>query len=393
MTLQKQNKVVRTVILVGILLTLIPFMTPRPQLASYALFAYYLYAIKQYLATQQPKQLYPLPILMVLWVNLHGGYLIGVVLLSITAVTFWLEQRNTQQDSDRKPSTNHLALIAVATFLASALNPDFIDHWAYPFYVLSMEATTKISEWHSPNFHTPYGKSFLAFLAMYIAFLAYSRKRPPLNQFVVPVFFIATALMSTRNIPFALISIAAFTPRLSDIDTTKLNFVSRPFHKLRNSYVRLTSKSADIGDKEYLFNWILIVLIAVIVPFLPKLPSPITYPEKAVDYFLEQKLEGNILSEYQNGGYLIHRLYPAGRVFIDGRADMYGDEMVSEHGKIMHGSAEWNEAFDRYDIDYVICSNDSPIRQLLLLKDEVKVLYEDNTHSILANNPQPANDR
>jgi len=123
----------------------------------------------------------------------------------------------------------------------------------------------------------------------------------------------------------------------------------------------------------------------VIIP-LSKISLPqVSYPRQAVDYFIENNLEGNILSEYQNGGYLIHRLYPSGRVFIDGRADMYGDKIVSQYSSIVNGTATWETLFYKHPIDYVICRNDTPIRQLLLQKDDFEIIYNDDEYSIVKN--------
>lgn len=379
------GKAVSTVLLIWLIFTLIPFISPRPQLASFMFFAYFLYAINFSIKTNTTKHLLSLPLLMVLWVNLHGGYIIGITLLLLATASNWLSVKSRSSQHPSKEITKQLATISLLTLFASALNPHFIQHWAYPFYVFSMDVTPMISEWQSPNFRAPYARSFLILVLVYVFFLAYNKKPPRIESALIPLFFIAAALTSARNIPFALISISMFFPKLSEIDTEKFKYLTNTINKLKKAYSTAASIGPEMGRKEHLLNWLILALVAVIVP-LSKISLPqVSYPHQAVDYFIENNLEGNILSEYQNGGYLIHRLYPSGRVFIDGRADMYGDKIVSQYSNIVNGTATWETLFYKHPIDYVLCRNDTPIRQLLLQKDDFEIIYNDDEYSIVKN--------
>ncbi|GAG27787.1 unnamed protein product, partial [marine sediment metagenome] len=53
-------------------------------------------------------------------------------------------------------------------------------------------------------------------------------------------------------------------------------------------------------------------------------------PVEAVDYLLKNNLPGEIFNSYDHGSYLIYRLYPERKVYIDGRIAMYGESLAKE---------------------------------------------------------------
>jgi hypothetical protein len=106
-------------------------------------------------------------------------------------------------------------------------------------------------------------------------------------------------------------------------------------------------------------------------------------PVKAVDYILEKGISGRLLNTYHYGGYLIYRLYPQQRVFIDIRADMYGDQFIRDYITIYFGQEGWERIFDRYHFDYVLCENNAVIRKFLLYRGDYRLAYHDSSHSVL----------
>ncbi|MGH9963021.1 MAG: hypothetical protein ACREBC_38880, partial [Pyrinomonadaceae bacterium] len=106
-------------------------------------------------------------------------------------------------------------------------------------------------------------------------------------------------------------------------------------------------------------------------------------PINAADFIEEAGISGRMFNSYNYGGYLIYRLYPRQKVFIDGRADVYDDDFLKAYMTILHGEPGWEESFDGYGIDYVICHRASPLRQLLLLRGDYKLVYDDNKSSVL----------
>ena len=87
------------------------------------------------------------------------------------------------------------------------------------------------------------------------------------------------------------------------------------------------------------------------------------YPEKGAAYIEAQQPGARVFNLYEWGGYLIDRLYPDERVFIDGRADLHGD-LVPEYQDIARGKG-WQEAFERYGIDVALIPPQFPLADAL----------------------------
>ena len=109
------------------------------------------------------------------------------------------------------------------------------------------------------------------------------------------------------------------------------------------------------------------VLLAVIVVGMLTMVRPVIakraldvdiFPERTVAWVLAHDLVGNMYNPYDWGGYLIHRLYPRHRVFIDGRADMYGEDVYNDWRAIDDADAGWENVADRYGVEWGIARDD-----------------------------------
>jgi hypothetical protein len=83
-------------------------------------------------------------------------------------------------------------------------------------------------------------------------------------------------------------------------------------------------------------------------------PSSATYPARSVSYLEEHAPGARVFNSYDWGGYLIDNLYPDGRVFIDGRADVYGPGLVRDYVAIAMAKPGWQDLLDRYQVDAVL---------------------------------------
>jgi hypothetical protein len=105
------------------------------------------------------RALWWLPLLTLVWANLHSGYLLGVVLLGTYAVGE-MAQRWLAIPTERTlkgTAVSHLFAVVIVSFLAAAINPSGIELWIYPFLTLgSGPMQAYIQEWHSPDFHQTY---------------------------------------------------------------------------------------------------------------------------------------------------------------------------------------------------------------------------------------------
>jgi hypothetical protein len=100
-------------------------------------------------------------------------------------------------------------------------------------------------------------------------------------------------------------------------------------------------------------------------------------PVAAVEFLKSRHLPGPIYNRYGWGGYLIYHLYPDYRVYIDGRADVYGDAFFTEAMQTYDGVIDSAQSFNRYGIKTVLISPDAPLANLLRNDGGWKLIYED----------------
>jgi hypothetical protein len=155
-------------------------------------------------------------------------------------------------------------------------------------------------------------------------------------------------------------------------------------------YKQSAGRGRQLGSKVYVMNWLMLgaspLLGLALWPILAARQME-TRNEllgwNAVDFVVSRAITGRVFNEYGFGGLMIYRLYPAQKVFIYGRNDAYGDAFVKEYLKIYSGQEGWADAFDRYQIDYVVCSRNAPVRQLLLQRGDFVSVYQDENNSVL----------
>jgi hypothetical protein len=367
----------------------VAFATPRPQIFTYLLFLVYLTILLNWKYAGKVKALKALPVLMVLWVNLHGAAIVGVALLALFVGCEAVRLHgSTTRDPVKMRAWKALALWSAIAAFATLLNPRFADYWLYPFYVLNLKvAISTISEWQSPNFHSLFFKYFLALFLGYFAVLVYSRRKPDLTEFAVPLFFIAAGFTSVRHLPLACLASAPFF-------AASWKSLALPPVRLgpMGNWMGKARLNRDLDDRHvpYLNLLLLCGVVAAMVYSHSRRPNDgimdAMMPVKAADFVVASGLSGRMFNEYGQGGYLMYRLYPQIRVFIDGRADMYGDDFIKEYLEIVGGTPDWKEKFDRYGIDFAVLPRALPLRQLLLAGKDFRLVYDDQRYSVLVRN-------
>ena len=106
------------------------------------------------------------------------------------------------------------------------------------------------------------------------------------------------------------------------------------------------------------------------------------FPVAAVDWLEAEGLDqARIFNEYGWGGYLIWREVP---VFIDGRADLYGDEFIYFYMQTYTQQTDWREPLNTYDVDYLLLNANGGLRILIDEVEDWRPIYEDDLAIIYA---------
>jgi len=324
--------------------------------------------------------LWLLPLLTIVWANLHSGYLLGIALLICYMFGESLQLLFGPKD-DRGlewSGIRWLALMTVLSFAAAVINPNGPELWIYPFFTLGSGAMQQyILEWQSPDFHLNLFWPFAATLVIGLLSLIFSKKRPAWIDIILFAGLAAAGLLSARHIPlFAIVSspiIARYL--LSSVEGSRL-------------YPLLSGEvTADISGRLKALNW-LILIIALIAAGtwafskIEKNDETIAnyFPVSAVDYIETSDLDTKRgFNSYKWGGYLIWRGTP---VFIDGRADVYGDEFLHNYQRTFGLKVDWQEPLEEFDVDYILMESTHSLLTLLAESPDWKQVYKDPVASI-----------
>ncbi|MCP4363654.1 MAG: hypothetical protein GY796_37115 [Chloroflexi bacterium] len=353
----------------------------RPQIFNLLLSAVFVHVVERVKNGRYVRRtLWLLPLFMLFWANFHSGYLLGVVLLG-TYVVGEAGQQLLDKGDERTldwAAIRHLFVVTIVSFLVAVLNPSGTELWIYPFFTLGSSAMqTYIQEWHSPNFHVALFWPFAAMLAGGAVSFIFSQRRMTATDLLLFGGTGAAGLVSARNIPlFAVIAtpiIARHT--LSALWGTKL-------------YPVLGGEKPEPAPARMMeiLNWLLlgVAVMGVLGWTAAKIDNQTTavaerYPKLAVDF-----LEANGLAEahgynsYNWGGYLIWRGLP---VFVDGRADVYGDEFLFYYRETFDVKETWREPLDEFAVDYVLMEKGSPLTTVLAA-DGWQEIYQDGLAQI-----------
>jgi len=356
------------------------FWSPRPQMFSFMLSAVYLYILYGY-KRQQFNGLIALPVLMVAWVNLHAGYSIGFILIGafiVAEALAWLFNRGGQEVLGWQ-GVRSLIVVACWMVLATLLNPYTYRILLIPFQTVGIQTLHQfIQEWQSPNFKQPEVLPFVALLLGSVVLLGSTTRR---IRWVDGFLFLGTgylALTAGRNI--ALFAVAVLPMLSEQVQAILEQGGVRLLPKTRTNTVGGVVNLALLGA---VLVGVALKCLYVIAPATVQPAQALYFPQRATAYVLEYPLTGTMFNSYNWGGYFTWFL-PDHPVFVDGRTDLYGDELLGDYLTIYTLSDEAPALLAQYQIDWVIVEAYSPIGQQLSQQDGWRVHYQDEQAIVLA---------
>jgi hypothetical protein len=313
---------------------------------------------------------------MALWVNLHGGFLIGHVLIGLTIVGILLDAwAEGQSLSSLRQRLQTLGLVLLGSLLAVIFNPQGLRIFTFPFEIFfSPVQQQEVADWVSPDFHDPSRLPLALLILATTAALALSHRRARPSEVLLFVATLYATLKSNRHMAiFALVAVPLLAEYLQSwIESTPMG---KPFRGDRPA------------DTRRLAILPCLLLLLPLLAFASKLKSDvysppkqevIDVPLKAVAYMKENQISGNTFTDPNIwGGYLIWEL-PTNPVFVDGRIDMYGDQFVKEYLAITRGLKDWREAFSRYGVQVVVVKTNTFLDKQLRSASDWRELYKDD---------------
>jgi hypothetical protein len=343
-----------------------PIFSVRPQVFSYLLASVFLFVLSRYFQNGSYRLLLLLPLLTILWVNLHGGYVLGlaiILLFATGAVADWIAGLADAATTKRRVVV--LLLACVACLIVVPLNPNGFAMFTYPVVTLkAWAASANIMEWRSPDFHLPIFRPLAALMLLTVAVLALSPKRPRPSQILLFIFFLYAALYSMRNLPFFVLVAFPLLAEYAFLPAWR-------FPAWRFGLQKALQASA--------------VLLAAVVcahvvsdHIAAELDMEQSrFPARAASFLDAQKFPAPLFNSYDFGGYLIWRLYPRYRVYIDGRSDLYGYAFFDNFIQVYEVNVDPRVTLNRDRIQTIMVEPRSNLAGFLRTQTEWKRVYED----------------
>ncbi|MEN4011693.1 MAG: hypothetical protein ROW48_06635 [Bellilinea sp.] len=349
----------------------------RPHIFT-LLFATLWLGLMEWLRKANPAPLWLSGLVMLAWANTHGAFLAGFVIwAAYIADTLWHDLRSRPLRLSL-PSRYLLGGGGIA-LLASLLNPVGAYLWHTVFDFLgSRYLVGRTQEYLPPDFQQPAAIPFLIMIALSLLVLSRQRARLPLAHALLLAGWTMMALYSARNIP---IYVVVCVPILAQAAAAGL---------AESRWLRLEERIAAIQNRLRGGLWSALSVVALVAALLlsPGLSGYIRYdarvfPVQAANWVEANPQTGNVFNYFTWGGYLLYRLYPEYRVFIDGQTDFYGEAFTRQYETVITLSPGWEDILARYAVDWAILPADEPLAGALRGAGWQPV-YADPTAVILA---------
>jgi hypothetical protein len=359
-----------------------PIWGVRPQMFSLLLASIFLLILER--SDEHPGLLWWTVPLTLLWVNLHGGYFVGIGLMVLFLIGNALEVAFGSEDWTRTaPHLRRLALALVACLALAPLNPNGMRMYWYPLETIRSSAMqTYVDEWFSPNFHQAKELPFLCMLLATLLALGLSSRRLRVRELLLLLATMGLALRSVRHIPiYVLIAV----PILSGSTQSWL--------EERGAASGAGSRASSLWSRRTVNATILATFVIFTIARVRTVISRQSeteaehFPAAAVSFLARERPPGPILNDYNWGGYLIGKLYPEYRVFIDGRTDLYGDSFMDDFYATYHLTAGWKGPIQQWQIRTLILTPDAPLITALRSQAGWKQIYADSQAVILIHDP------
>lgn len=294
-----------------------------------------------------PRWLSALPLIMALWVNLHGAFILGLLTTSAFVAGESLRRILRQPRALSWPRLRALYLAAAAMLAATLLNPLGPGVFGYVLRMLSDAPSQQlIGEWQSPTPRNVAGAAFYLGVLGIIAAFAFARRRPSITDVVLVCGFAWQAFVGMRYVIWwGMVAMPILAQSLAG---------PRPVFGTTPALSR--REHGAVGAGNLTVAVLLLLMVAVLQPWsrpylnlpqayrdlfveLPGAPQIFTHetPVAAVEHLLAEPCAGRIFNEMGYGSYMAWALYPAAQHFIDPRVELFPLELWQEYRAVSNG--------------------------------------------------------
>jgi hypothetical protein len=320
----------------------------RPQTFSLLLFML-LYGTME-ASVRRPWMLGAAPLLMALWANVHGGFPVGLFLVGCyVAAAGWDSWRADGWTGLRRSRFLAPAVCLATCVVATCVNPYGWKVYQYVGLTSSVASARRIDEWLPPGLDSLVGKVWVVSVLGVIALLSVAPQRLRTREVFLLLCFLAASCGSARMVSWWLLVATPIAARLLS-------------ECLPTFQARREQEKPTLGAT-LSYAGLLLVCILVLPWLAPHNPIlTLTHRDHRTENDLEVVAERlrdqdngkRIFSRFEWGEYLGWALSPRSKVFMDGRIEIFPDEVWADFDAVTRGRGDWEEILERYDVDCLL---------------------------------------
>jgi len=396
----------------------------RPHLLTMLLMMVFL-TILQRVREGHRAWLWSLPVLMILWANLHGGFPIGIIIVGTYGAGELLRAAISPNSAERQASLRAAGPYLVATAgcaLASLVNPYGYQLHAHLLeYFKDSYQLKYIAEFRSADFHSPPAMFLEIMLILGLGAAIWHGRRGQFAEVLMLAGLGHISLVMVRNIPIYMLAAAPIVavPLVAWLKALADGPVAGWIRGLVGTFVEIGEELVPMEGpwRVHLVPTAAMLLLAVAMASpnagikLKADYDPHDYPEKALAALnpawinplslnparpgpvafregstvnaaaaAEPLFESSerIFTHDEWGDYLIYKLYPRGfKVFVDGRSDFYGGKFGQDYIDVLDVKYNWQQTLDRYGVDTILMPSDAALTGALKESQRWRVAYDD----------------
>ena len=366
-----------------------PVMGVRVQVLDLLLATAVVWILWRYQVDPRRRWLVALPLLAVLWANLHAGWVLLFLLGGAVLVGDAFDRVLQRQPGGQAPlawgQLRDLTVALLVSAAALAINPNGTALYGYPFYTVGITSLNRyVMEWFPADLGSIFGWLLLGFVVVgALPALILGRRRLRTSDALI---LVGLTVMAWQAIRFLLI-VGPIGGAIVAVVLSPVIADSRLGRRTAGPLARLSRPST--GGRGALHATLAAILLVLGIGIALLRTSPSTQaseiarglPAEAVAWLDANEPGTRIFNRYEWGGYIgQHR--PGQPVFMDGRADVYGDELLQMYVSIIGVRDDPQVELDRYEIDYAVFPPATPLGDWFDASDRWERVYADSTAAV-----------
>jgi hypothetical protein len=357
----------RMILILIIALLLLPFLKSRPQMVTLTLLIEEAWILQASYKGKPSVSLWLIP-LFILWSNLHGGFIIGLFYYGLFIAGDLLDDvfgRSKAGKPDRR-KRQRLLIILLICLVAVMIHPLGYNVWGtLPNTMNSSTGSDMIVEWSSPDFHDPTQQIYLWWVMVILSLVCLSERKLAFVDILSLVSFTIIGFIWRRNLSFLIVFGAIIVSKLlwKTMNTYWDHLSGRVVRSIKGTIGSIRETMEFPAPR--ITKWVFLSVVAVVFAgsmiklYLITTPHQIErsetrlFPYAALIWIEQNHPEGRMMNSYNWGGYFEWKLrdYP---VFLDSRADLFGDELIEQWLDVMNAREDWPGILDRWRINLIV---------------------------------------